>query len=96
MKSGIPGSQALRSKLRELLDRHRHGGALLRGSALVMMTQIAGIGLAYAMQVAVARSAGVFEFGLFAYAWTWMNLIFLVAAFGLNEAALRLIPTYAT
>lgn len=81
---------------RRRLVEDRHSGRLLQGSMLVMATQIAGIGLAYAMQVVVARSAGVFEFGLFAYAWTWMNLIFLVAAFGLNEAALRLIPTYAT
>ena len=91
--AGIAG--ALLSSLRRV-GEHRHGGGLLRGSMLVMATQIAGIGLAYAMQVVVARTAGVFEFGLFAYAWTWMNLIFLVAAFGLNEAALRLIPTYAT
>ena len=89
-------AQALLSGVRRLLGDHRHRGGLLRGSMLVMATQIAGIGLAYAMQVVVARTAGVFEFGLFAYAWTWMNLIFLVAAFGLNEAALRLIPTYAT
>ncbi|MBK8210275.1 MAG: lipopolysaccharide biosynthesis protein [Rhodospirillales bacterium] len=86
----------LLSSARRLLGDQRHSRHLLRGSMLVMATQIAGIGLAYAMQVAVARTAGVFEFGLFAYAWTWMNLIFLVAAFGLNEAALRLLPTYAS
>ncbi len=89
---GVPGT--LLSSLRQKLVEHCHGKSLLGGSMLVMATQIAGIGLAYAMQVAIARAAGVFEFGLFAYAWTWMNLIFLVAAFGLNEAALRLIPTY--
>lgn len=62
---------------------------------LLMGVQIVGIGLAYAMQVAIARWAGTFEFGLFAYAWTWMNVLFLIAAFGLNETALRLIPAYA-
>ncbi|MBK8176686.1 MAG: oligosaccharide flippase family protein [Rhodospirillales bacterium] len=87
------------SRLRRLLDRalgnDQRLSTLFRGSALVMATQIAGIGLAYAMQVIVARWAGAFEFGIFAYAWTWMNLIFLVAAFGLNESALRMLPTYA-
>jgi O-antigen/teichoic acid export membrane protein len=96
MRTTIGVAGTLMSSLRQKLAEHRHGKALLRGSMLVMATQIAGIGLAYAMQVVIARAAGVFEFGLFAYAWTWMNLIFLVAAFGLNEAALRLIPTYAS
>jgi O-antigen/teichoic acid export membrane protein len=96
MKTMAGSAAALQSRIGQLLGDRRHSGGLLRGSMLVMATQILGIGLAYAMQVAVARTAGVFEFGLFAYAWTWMNLIFLVAAFGLNEAALRLLPTYAT
>lgn len=96
MKTMAGFAGLLLSSARRLLGDQRHSRHLLRGSMLVMATQIAGIGLAYAMQVAVARTAGVFEFGLFAYAWTWMNLIFLVAAFGLNEAALRLLPTYAS
>ena len=80
--------------LRRLIEGDQRLQVLLRGSALVMATQIVGIGLAYAMQVAIARWSGPFEFGLFAYAWTWMNVLFLVAAFGLNETALRLIPAY--
>jgi O-antigen/teichoic acid export membrane protein len=78
-----------------VVGEDRRLGSLFTGSAMVMVTQILGIGLAYTMQVVIARWAGAFEFGLFAYAWTWMNLIFLVAAFGLNEAALRLIPAYS-
>lgn len=85
----------LRATVERLLGTDRLG-SLFRGSALVMLTQVAGIGLAYLMQVVIARWAGPFAFGVFAYAWTWMNLIFLVAACGLNDAALRLIPAYAT
>lgn len=69
---------------------------MFRRSALVMATQVAGIALAYAMQVVIARTAGRFEFGVFAYAWTWMNVIFLIGAFGMNDTALRLIPAYTT
>jgi O-antigen/teichoic acid export membrane protein len=86
----------LRPVLIRVLGDDRGLTALFRGSALVMATQVFGIGLAYAMQVVIARCAGPFQFGLFAYAWTWMNVIFLVAAFGLNESALRLIPSYST
>lgn len=94
--SRIGPAGRLRATLRRITGAEGRLSSLFRGSALVMATQIAGIGLAYAMQVAVARWAGAFEFGLFAYAWTWMNLIFLVAAFGLNESALRLIPLYSS
>jgi O-antigen/teichoic acid export membrane protein len=86
------------SSLRPLIIRMLGDDRLalvLRGSALVMATQVLGIVLTYSMQVVVARCAGPFEFGVFAYAWTWMNVLFLVAAFGLNESALRLMPSYS-
>ena len=86
------------SSLRPLIIRTLGDDRLalvLRGSALVMATQVLGIVLTYSMQVVVARCAGPFEFGVFAYAWTWMNVLFLVAAFGLNESALRLMPSYS-
>lgn len=100
---GIGGSREqerkltfLQSSMRRVFGADRRLRGLLRGSALVMAIQVFGIGLAYAMQVLVARRAGAFQFGLFAYAWTWMNLVFLVAPFGLNELVLCLIPSYAT
>ena len=96
----VPDWSEMLTSLRPLIIRtlgeDRRLTAVLRGSALVMATQVLGIALAYAMQVVIARCAGPFEFGIFAYAWTWMNVLFLVAAFGLNELALRLMPSYST
>ena len=86
---------SLRPLIIRMLGEDRRLTAVLRGSALVMATQVLGIALTYSMQVVIARCAGPFEFGVFAYAWTWMNVLFLVAAFGLNESALRVMPSYS-
>jgi O-antigen/teichoic acid export membrane protein len=86
--------QELAARAIGLIGGNDRLGSLFRGSALVMATQVAGIALAYFMQVVIARTAGTYEFGVFAYAWTWMNVIFLIGAFGMNESALRLIPSY--
>lgn len=87
------------ARLRTIAERftatERGLATLLRGAALVMVLQVAGVGVAYGMQVVVARWAGAFEYGVFAYAWTWMNLIYLVGSFGMGDAALRLIPSYS-
>jgi hypothetical protein len=95
----VPDSSEMLKSLRPSIIRTLGGDcrltAVLRGSALVMAIQVLGIALTYSMQVVIARCAGPFEFGVFAYAWTWMNVLFLVAAFGMNESALRLMPSYS-
>jgi O-antigen/teichoic acid export membrane protein len=85
-----------RALAERVLGDDRRLESLFRGSALVLATQVVGIGLAYAMQVVIARWAGAFEFGVFAYAWTCMNLLLIVGTIGLGDSALRLIPSYST
>lgn len=67
---------------------------LFRGSSVVVFIQVIGMLLSYAMQVIVARISGATEFGIFAYAWTWFNMLFIVASGGMNEVVLKLLPQY--
>lgn len=64
----------------------------MAGAAFVI--RIGGAGLAYALQVLLARWMGSSEFGIFVYVWTWVMLIGAVVDIGLASAAQRFIPEY--
>ncbi|GIK79721.1 MAG: flippase [Alphaproteobacteria bacterium] len=56
--------------------------------------RIGGAGLAYALQILLARWMGSSEFGIFVYVWTWVMLIGALVDIGLASAAQRFIPQY--
>ena len=67
---------------------------VVRSAASVMTIRILGAGLAYALQVLLARWLGAFEFGIYAYAWVWVSLLSTLTPLGLNGSVLRFIPEY--
>ncbi|MEQ8745608.1 polysaccharide biosynthesis C-terminal domain-containing protein [Pyruvatibacter sp.] len=68
--------------------------AVLRGAASVMLIRIAGAGITFASMVLLARWMGAFEFGIYAYVWTWVILLGTMAPLGLNTSILRFVPEY--
>ena len=50
--------------------------------------------IAFVSQILLARWMGVFEFGIYIYAWTWVLLIGGMVDLGLGSAAQRFIPEY--
>jgi O-antigen/teichoic acid export membrane protein len=64
----------------------------LRGAGLVVAIRFAGAGLAYLSQIALARWMGGFQYGIYAYAWSWVMLLGFVAPLGLNVLLLRTLP----
>jgi O-antigen/teichoic acid export membrane protein len=77
----------------------RQGGELEAGglplAALVTFgVRIAAAGLAYALQIVLARALGPHEFGLFAIAWITVTVGGFLGSGGLSHAAVRFIPAY--
>jgi O-antigen/teichoic acid export membrane protein len=85
---GAPEAIAAPSVGRGLLER------LARGAIVALAIQVAGAGLAYLSQVALARWMGISQFGLYAYLLAWTTVLALLAGLGLPISVLRFIPEY--
>jgi O-antigen/teichoic acid export membrane protein len=57
--------------------------------------RLMGAGLAFALQVLLARLVGQQDYGQFAVVWTWILALGSFASLGLAELALRVVPRYA-
>lgn len=80
-----------------LLSRIRQGdmlATLARGAGVAFAIQVMGTGLKYLLQVLLARWMGAAEYGAYAYAFTWANLLAVFAGLGLTTGVLRFIPQY--
>ena len=79
------------------MDRLRRAGlvsAFARGVSLTFLIQIAGVVLAYSLNVLLARWMGASEYGVYTYVFSWAMLLSTPAGLGLNTAVLRFIPQY--
>lgn len=79
------------------LARLRRAGilsAFARGVSLTFVIQIAGVFLAYSLNVLLARWMGAAEYGIFTYVFSWAMLLSTPAGLGLSTAVLRFIPEY--
>jgi O-antigen/teichoic acid export membrane protein len=88
----------LRRRLTQHLERltgSKTGAALAHKAGNAFLINIAGTGIAFALQVLLARLLGVEDFGQYIYALTWINLLLLVGKMGLDTAALRFVPEYS-
>jgi O-antigen/teichoic acid export membrane protein len=63
-------------------------------AADVFAVRVASAGLAYLIQILLARWMGAFEYGIYVYAWTWMVMIGGLADLGFAMSAQRFIPAY--
>ncbi len=86
---------ALITRLRRLLATE-HLRTLLRGAVLVMAVRVLGAALAYTSHVLLARWMGVFQFGLFIYAWIWVIVPAYLLPLGMSAAVVRFVPEYLT
>ena len=64
------------------------------GALLAFVIRVASAGLAFLLQVLLARWMGAYEFGLFAYVWVWVIVLGTLTPLGLNSAVLRFAPQY--
>lgn len=82
---------------RNLTARLQGGGSgaiLARGAAGALVTRVGGIGIAFLMQVVLARLLGVGSYGIFIYAFTWMDVLALVTLIGGEQTLVRYLAAY--
>lgn len=67
---------------------------LVAGASAALMIQVGGAAMKYGLFVAFARWAGVQEFGAFAYAVSWLQVLAMLVGLGLGNVSLRFAPRY--
>ena len=84
----------LAQRLGSLLDNADDLTSVVRGAASVLAIRVAGAGISFVSLVLLARWMGAFEFGIYAYVWTWVILVGTMAPLGLNTSIMRFVPEY--
>ncbi len=77
-------------RVRELFAANQN----LADVAKTFVVRVLAAGLAFGVQVFLARSLAMGEYGIYVTFWTWMMVINLVAVFGFSESSLRFLPRY--
>jgi O-antigen/teichoic acid export membrane protein len=90
---------SLSHKVRSAVGDVLGGGAshltsVVRGAGSVLLVRIVGAAITYGLQVLLAHWMGVFEYGVFAYAWVWVTVLGVLGATGFNRASLRFVSDY--
>jgi len=66
-----------------------------RAAGSAFLIRVASAAVAFLSQPLLARWMGSYEFGIYAYVWTWLTLLGGVIDCGLGTSAQRFIPEYA-
>lgn len=84
------------AKLRhcELLTRSGPRAVLARGALLALLANIAGAAVLYGLHIVLARQMGHQHYGIYAFVASWMNLLLILATFGLPQTLVRYLPVY--
>ncbi len=67
---------------------------LLRRAGIVLVVQVLGAGLAYALQVLLARLLGASDYGIYTYVFVWVTFASFLAGLGFPAASVRFLPVY--
>src|ERR1700729_161562 len=67
---------------------------LLRRAGVVLVVQVVGAGLAYGLQVLLARLMGASDYGVYTYVYVWVTFVSLLAGLGFPAASIRFLPVY--
>jgi O-antigen/teichoic acid export membrane protein len=71
-------------------------GTLLRGAANAGLAKTTSIAAMFGCHIVLARTLGVEEYGAFAVARSWIDLVLLLALLGLDQALVRFVARYRT
>lgn len=67
---------------------------LSRGAGSAFLLKVIGAGLAFGVQVLLARLMGVTDYGIYIYAYTWAKMLVLVGRMGADKGLIRFMPEY--
>ena len=82
----------LQPRLRAWLSGEHAAAQRMAGMAFVI--RVSGAVVIFLSQILLARWMGGVEFGIYVYAWTWLQMIAEVVHLGLPLSAQRIIPEY--
>lgn len=77
-------------------DLPKIGQIILAGASAAFFLRAGGAGLKYLMEILFARWLGAEEYGAFAYAYNWAQLLSVFAGLGFVTTVLRFVPEYQT
>lgn len=69
---------------------------VVRGGITAFALYMAGVGLAYCSQLAIARIVSADTYGIYAYVLAWITVLAYLSALGFDVALLRFLPLYET
>ena len=67
---------------------------LSRGAGSAFLLKVTGAGLAFGVQVLLARLMGVTDYGIYIYAYTWAKMLVLIGRMGADKGLIRFMPEY--
>jgi O-antigen/teichoic acid export membrane protein len=82
--------------LRSIVPRGGEGIDLARGAGAAFLIQVVGAGLAYLLQLLLARWLGATDFGEYTFTVGWSTIASVLTGLGLATAVLRFAPAYAS
>jgi O-antigen/teichoic acid export membrane protein len=88
--------QVGRAEVGSVPVRYGLAAKLARGSAAALVVYIAGAGVTYCAQFAVARIIGAQGYGIYAYVLAWVTILAYVSALGFDISLMRFVPAYLT
>ena len=66
----------------------------LMDAATVFVVRILAAFLAYGVQIFLARSLNLADYGIYVTLWTWLIILNHIAVFGFSETSIRFLPRY--
>ena len=90
--NGAPGEEGAARSASGDSDRK---AAYLGNAGMAFLIRIAGAGLGFGLQVLLARTLALTDYGLYVTFWTWLFVAGQVSTFGFNDSVLRFLPRYA-
>ncbi|KGK91257.1 hypothetical protein DP73_04645 [Desulfosporosinus sp. HMP52] len=84
----------LKENYKRIIKGQGVGAVLVRGASQSLIIQVMGTGLAFILQVVLARILGVNNYGDYMYVLTWVNILVLVGKMGYDTATLKYMPKY--
>jgi len=67
---------------------------LIKAAGLALSINVFGTGLAFLLQIILARHLGAEAYGVFSYVFAWMSLLIVMVSGGFSISALKFIPLY--
>jgi hypothetical protein len=93
---GILGGGVVTATAADAHDERGRGRAHLLDAAFTFAMRVASAGLVFVLQVFLARTMDLGDYGSYVTAWTWLVMLGAFMPLGFAESAVRFVPRYRT